>query len=441
MDREQALAMAQVVLEASGADQTEVILSASQSALTRFANNAIHQNVAETVVQASVRAVVGKRVGVVTGTDLSPAGLRQLAQDARDLARVSAPDEDFVSLPAAVDYAGVTDFADAATADFTPEGRAAAVRLAIITAESQGLTAAGAFSTGWSSTTVANSLGVATYQCRTQAEFSVVVAGADSSGYARTVASRTKDIDAAALAETATQKCLTSRHPQEVEPGEYTVILEPEAVGDLVMMLSMYDLGALAVQEGRSFMAGQMGQKVCGTNISIWDDGHDPRGLPMAYDFEGVPKQRVNLITDGVAEGVVWDSYTAQREGRSSTGHALPAPNPWGPVPINVFVATGDSSLEEMIASTEHGLLVTRFHYTNMIHPIKTVLTGMTRDGTFLIRDGRIAAGLKNLRFTQSILEALSAVSAIGREGQLTDHVWCPAMKVDAFSFSSGTEF
>ncbi|NPV48237.1 MAG: TldD/PmbA family protein [Armatimonadetes bacterium] len=441
MDREQAMEMAQVVLEASEADQTEVILSASQSALTRFANNAIHQNVAETVVQASVRAVVGKRVGVVTGSDLSPEGLRQLARDARDLARVSAPDEDFVSLPGPVPYSGETDFADPATADFTPEGRAEGVRLAILAAESQGLTAAGAFSTGWSSTTVANSLGVATYQCRTQAELSVVVAGSDSSGYARTAAAQVSDIDAAALGETATQKCLTSRHPQEVEPGDYTVILEPEAVGDMIMMLSMYDLGALAVQEGRSFMAGQMGQRVCGTNISIWDDGHDPRGLRMAYDFEGVPKQRVNLITDGVAAGVVWDSYTAQREGRSSTGHALPAPNHWGPVPINVFVATGDSSLGEMIANTEYGLLVTRFHYTNMIHPIRTVFTGMTRDGTFLIRDGRIAAGLKNLRFTQSILEALSGVSAIAREGQLTDYVWCPAMKLDAFSFSSATEF
>lgn len=441
MDRDQSLELAQIVLQASQADQTEVLLNTSQSALTRFANNAIHQNVAETVNQASVRAIVGKRIGVVSGTDLSPEGLRRLAADAFELARVSAPDDDFVSLPAPVAYEGDTDFADPNTAGYTPEDRAEGVRLAILAAQSQQLTAAGAFSTGWSSTAVANSLGVASYQCRTQAELSLVVAGEDSSGYARTAAPTVSQVDAAALGEIATEKCLMSRHPQEVEPGDYPVILEPEAVGDMIMMLSMYDLGGLAVQEGRSFMAGQMGQKVCGGNISIWDDGHDPRGLRMAYDFEGVPKQRVSLITNGVAEGVVWDSYTAQREGRSSTGHALPAPNHWGPVPINVFVGTGDSSLGQMIANTEHGILVTRFHYTNMIHPIKTVFTGMTRDGTFLIKNGRIAAGVKNLRFTQSILEALSAVSAIASDGQLTDHVWCPAMKLDAFSFSSGTEF
>jgi PmbA protein len=206
-------------------------------------------------------------------------------------------------------------------------------------------------------------------------------------------------------------------------------------------MLGMYGLGALALQEGRSFMGGRLGERICGANISIWDDGHDPRGQRLAYDFEGVPKQRVNLITGGVAENVVWDSYTANRDSRPNTGHGLPAPNSWGPVPINLFVAAGDSSVADMIAQTERGVLVTRFHYTNMVHPIKTVLTGMTRDGTFLIEDGQIAGAVKNLRFTQSILEALSCVSLISREGKLADYVWAPAMRVDRFTFSSATEF
>ncbi|MBU0608123.1 MAG: TldD/PmbA family protein, partial [Armatimonadetes bacterium] len=244
-----------------------------------------------------------------------------------------------------------------------------------------------------------------------------------------------------ALGRIATEKCRTSRDPQSLPPGEYTVILEAEAVADMVMMLGMYGLGAMALQEGRSFMSGRIGEKLCGDNISIWDDGHDPRGHRLACDFEGVPKQRVPLITNGVAEGVVWDSYTANKEGRQSTGHGLPAPNSWGPVPINVFVGAGDSSVADMIAQTERGVLVTRFHYTNMVHPIKTVLTGMTRDGTFLIEGGQIAGAVKNLRFTQSILEALSCVSLIAREGKLADYVWAPAMRVDCFTFSSGTEF
>ena len=441
MDQPQALDLCDLVLGASRADQTEVVLSTEAAALTRFANNVIHQNVAEEGVSATVRAVVGQRVGVASSTDVSPDGLRQLADAAYRLALVSAADEDFVSLPGPLPYAGETDFADAAAAACGPEQRAATVAEAIALAAAEGFTASGACSTGLIEIAIANSLGVRATQRRSMAEMSLVVSGAGGSGYARTSSPRLADISGDSLGRIATEKCRASRDPQPLPPGEYTVILEAEAVADMVMMLSMYGLGALAVQEGRSFVSGRLGEKVCGDNVTIWDDGLDPRSHRLAYDFEGVPKQRVPLITAGVAEGVVWDSYTAHKEGRQSTGHGLPAPNSWGPVPINLLVAAGDSSVADMIAQTQRGVLVTRFHYTNMIHPIKTVLTGMTRDGTFLIEDGQIAGAIKNLRFTQSILEALSCVSLISREGKLTDYVWAPAMRVDRFTFSSATEF
>jgi len=441
MDKQQALDLCDIVLQASRADQTEVALSADASALTRFANNAIHQNVAEEGVSATVRAVVGKRIGVATGTDVSPDGLRELADSAYHLALVSAADEDFVSLPEPVPYEGETDFVDADTAAFGPEQRAETVAEAIALAAAEDFTASGMFTTGATDMAVANSLGVRSFQRRSMAEMSVVVSGDGGSGYARTSSPRVGDVSGSALGRIATEKCRASRDPQSLPPGEYAVILEAEAVADMVMMLGMYGLGAMALQEGRSFMSGRIGEKLCGDNISVWDDGHDPRGHRLACDFEGVPKQRVPLITKGVAEGVVWDSYTAHREGRHSTGHGLPAPNSWGPVPINVFVGAGDSSVGDMIAQTERGVLVTRFHYTNMIHPIKTVFTGMTRDGTFLIENGQIAGAVKNMRFTQSILDALSCVSLISRDGKLTDYVWAPAMRVDRFTFSSGTEF
>jgi predicted Zn-dependent protease len=441
MDQQQALDLCDIVLQASRADQTEVALSAGADALTRFANNAIHQNVAEDGVSATVRAVVDQRLGVASGTDISAEGLRALGDAAYHLALVSAADEDFVSLPAPLPCAGETDFADAATGECGPEQRAAAVAEAIAIAEGGGYTASGAFTTGVTDIAIANSLGVASWQRRSMAEMSLVVSGGGGSGYARTSSSAVGDISGASLGRVATEKCAASQNPQTLEPGEYTVILEAEAVADMVMMLSMYGMGAMALQEGRSFMSGRIGEQICGENISIWDDGHDPRGHRLACDFEGLPKQRVNLITKGVAENVVWDSYTAHKEGRQSTGHGLPAPNSWGPVPINVFVGAGDSSVSDMIAQTERGVLVTRFHYTNMIHPIKAVLTGMTRDGTFLIEGGQIAGAIKNMRFTQSILEALSCVSLISQEGKLTDYVWAPAMRVDGFTFSSGTEF
>jgi PmbA protein len=441
MDKQQALDLCGIALQASRADQTEIALSAGADALTRFANNAIHQNVAEEGVSATVRAVVGQRIGVASSTDLSPEGLRDLAEAAHQLALVSAADDDFVSLPQPLPYEGDTDFADAATAECGPEARAAAVAEAIALAAAEGFTASGMFTTGATEIAVANSLGVAAFQRRSLAEMSLVVTGAGGSGYARTSSARLGDISGSGLGRIATEKCRASRDPQSLDPGEYVVILEAEAVADMVMMLSMYGLGALALQEGRSFMGGRLGQKICGDNISLWDDGLDPRGHRLACDFEGLPKQRVNLITGGVAENVVWDSYTANKEGRQPTGHALPAPNSWGPVPINVFVGTGDSSVGDMIAQTERGVLVTRFHYTNMVHPIKTVFTGMTRDGTFLIENGQIAGAVKNLRFTQSILEALSCVSLISADGKLTDYVWAPAMRVDGFTFSSATEF
>lgn len=441
MDRERALELCQIVLEASRADQTEVLLSGGMSSLTRYANNTIHQNVAESETSASVRAVLGKRIGVARSTDTSPEGLRELAETAYQIARLSSPDEEFVSLPGPLPIEAETDFVDPETADFGPEQRAEAVREAIAQAEAGGYTAAGAFSVATASYAVANSLGVAAYQAATGAEMSVLVASDTSSGFARTVSPRVSEINAASLGRIATEKCRASLNPIEVKPEEMCVILEPEAVGDMVMTLGLYDFSALAMQEGRSFLSSQLGQKVCGDNINIWDDGHDPRGQRLAFDFEGVPKQRVDLIRNGVAENTVWDSHAANKAARQSTGHALPAPNTWGPVPINMFVGTGDSDVGTMIGGIERGLLVTRFHYTNMVHPIKTVFTGMTRDGTFLIEDGQITNGVRNFRFTQSILEALSNVSAISRTGKLTDYVWAPAMKIDKFGFSSGTEF
>lgn len=441
MEPQQAMAYCEIVLQASRADQTEIVFSLGRNALTRFANNTIHQNVAEEQIEISVRAVVEKRIGVARGSDVSYASLRELADKAYQLARLSAPDTDFVSLPPPLPFSGETDFVDRATEACSPEQRAEAVREAIALAEASGLTASGMFTTGVELHAIANSLGVRAIQRRSKAEMSVIASGQGGSGYARTVSERLNDISASALGQLAVEKCLASRQPQALPPGDYSVILEPEAVGDMMMLLAFYGLGALAYQEGRSFISGRLGEQICGANISLWDDGLDPRGLRWAYDFEGVPKQRVSLISNGVAEGVVWDSYTAQKEGRASTGHALPAPNSWGPVPLNVIVAPGENNEEEMIAHTKRGLLITRFHYTNMIHPLKTVFTGMTRDGTFFIEGGEIVGAVKNLRFTQSILEALSCVSQISALGKGTDYVWAPAMKIEKFTFSGVTEF
>jgi predicted Zn-dependent protease len=270
-----------------------------------------------------------------------------------------------------------------------------------------------------------------------------------SAGYASALALDVDDLDFEAIGREAVEKCLHSQNPRGLEPGEYTVILEPYAVEDFLLMMAYTGFGAVAMQEGRSFMAGKLGEKIVDPRVSIWDDGLSPDGIPWPFDFEGVPKQRVDLIESGVARGVVYDSYRAgKEEGKASTGHALPAPNSFGPFPANAFFAPGDATLEEMIASTERGIYVTRFHYTRPVEPTKVVITGMTRDGTFLIENGEIAYPVKNLRFTQSYLEALNEVAMIGTEPRLLAGMALeisrnsvPALKLNKFAFTGATEF
>jgi PmbA protein len=221
------------------------------------------------------------------------------------------------------------------------------------------------------------------------------------------------------------------------------VVLEEAAVAEMLDYVGFIGFSALAVQEGRSFM--RLGEQITGANISIYDDGYDPRGFPMAFDFEGVPKRRVDLIKDGVAHAVVYDSYTAGREpGRQSTGHALPAPNTYGPLPLNLVLAPGRTPKADLIKGIKRGLWVTRFHYVNIVHPLQTVLTGMTRDGTFLIEDGVITRPVKNLRFTQSVLDALrhaEPADTLKLQKSFFGGTLAPALRIEGFNFSSATEF
>ena len=432
------------VLAHSRADQTEVVLLGEETALTRFANSRIHQNVTERNVQLRVRSVSGKRVGVAATNDLSNSALQRAAEDALEMALFQPDNPDFHSLPAARPVPEVDAFVQA-TADCTPKQRAMAVSAVCKLATEKGLVASGAFTTRSSEMAVANSLGVFAYYPTTYTDLTIVIMSDDSSGYAGMTSTDVREIDPERAGREAVRKALESRAPQPIEPGEYTVILEEYAVAELLSYLSYLGFGALAVQEGRSFMANRFGQRIMGANVSIWDDGLDHTGMPSPFDLEGTPKQRVDLITDGVAKAVVHDSYTAGKQGRESTGHALPAPNPYGPLPGNLFMKPGQHSKEQMLACVERGLWVTRFHYVNPVLPLKTVLTGMTRDGTFLVEHGEIVGGVKNLRFTQNILEALSAVQMISEETKLRRALFggvrVPALCIERFSFTSTTEF
>jgi predicted Zn-dependent protease len=436
--------IAEQVLSLSAAEQTEVIIMSDDSGLTRFANSYIHQNVAERNVGLRVRAVVGKKIGVASINDMSPEALERVVESALTIARLQPENPDFVSLPGPTPIAEVEAF-DEATAGFSPAARAKAVGVICQLAVNNGLIASGAFTTGGYELTVANSLGVFAYHAATLADINTVIMADDSSGYAAATAWKVGGINAEAIGAEAVEKALRGRHPRELPPGRYPVILEEYAVADIMDTLAYLGFGALAVQEGRSFMVDRFGEQIMSDAISIWDDGLDPTGLPMPFDFEGVPRQRVDLIKRGVAEAVVYDSYTAGKEGKASTGHGLPAPNTHGPVPGHLFMAPGEVNKEEMLAAMERGLWVTRFHYTVPVHPKLAIVTGMTRDGTFLVEKGEISYPIKNLRFTQSYVEALAKVELVGRTTRLQQSWFggtrVPALKVAEFEFTGATEF
>jgi PmbA protein len=434
------------ILDRSEADQTEVVILSGDSALTRFANSTIHQNVYETDAEVRIRAVIGTRIGVATTNDLSTEALARTLQTAIQTARLSPENPDFKSLPAPQPITEVDAFRPA-TAECTPEQRANGVGIICQQARDAGVIASGALTTAENEVAVANSLGTWAYHRFTQADINTVIMSDTSAGYAAAVTMDYDQLDFDAIGREALTKCIRSQDPRSLPPGDYAVILEPYATQDFVQMMAYTGLSAQALQEGRSFMVGKLGQPIVDPRISIWDDGLDPNGIPLPFDFEGVPKQRVDFITDGVARGVVYDSYTAGKEpDQQSTGHALPAPNPMGPFPLNVFFGAGDATVEEMIRSTQRGLYVTRFHYTRPVEPKRVTITGMTRDGTFLIENGEIAYPVKNLRFTQSYLEALNHVEAIGRETRLLQ-AWSlsgqrvPALKLAHFNFTGATEF
>jgi predicted Zn-dependent protease len=437
--------IADKVLSLSKADQTEAVLWVENSALTRFANNYIHQNVAETNHRLNVRVVFGKKVGVASTNDLSDRALERVVDSACTIARLQPDNPDFTSLPdreeAGTQLAPGRGFAES-TASATPELRADAVGVICAMAKDKGLVASGSFSTTTQELAVANSLGVFAFDTFTVTDLLTVVMSDSSSGYAERVSKDVADIDPEQVGREAVDKAVRGKNPVSLEPEEYTVVLEEYAMGDMLGYLSWMGFSALAVQEQRSFL--KAGEKITGDNITIYDDGADLRGLPLAVDFEGVAKQRVDIITNGVARQPVYDSYTAHREGRRSTGHALPAPNTYGPLPLNLYMQAGHTPKEELVKGIERGIWVTRFHYMNVVHPLKTILTGMTRDGTFLIERGEVTRPIKNLRFNQSVLEAWQAATLsdtlILQKGFISG-LMVPAARIERFRFVSGTSF
>ncbi len=428
---------------AFGVTEIEAIVAGSSEALTRFANNAIHQNVAERTTQLSVRPVIDGRTARASTNRLSRDAIREVVAEAIAIAKLTEPDADLPPLAGPADYQGVERWFEA-TARATPEERAQAVAEAIGAVEAAGQTAAGIYSTGESVFALLNSRGVLARYTETMARFSITAMAADSSGWAKASACDRAILNPLELAQTAARKAADSRSPRDLPPGRYTVILEPAAVLDLTGQMFL-DFSATAIRDGRSFLKDRIGKKIFGENITIHDDAGHPLQSGAPFDGEGVPRKRLTLVERGVVREVAYSRQAAALAGTSATGHGFPLPNEFGEAPTNIVIAGGETSLEQMTASTDRGILVTRFWYIREVDPYQKIFTGMTRDGTFLIEGGRVTAGVRNFRFNQGLIEMLSNVEALSlpvrASGEETFDMVAPAMKVREFNFTETTRF
>jgi len=445
----------------SSADEVEVLISGGNFALTRFANNTIHQNVAEENHTVSVRTVFGGRTARASTNKFDDDGLRRVVESSEALAKVQHPDPDLLPMPDSREAAGnnASDLPSrhfAETAAISPQLRAEGVKKIVEVAEKHKLTTAGIFSSSETVEGIFNSRGLSAWHTQTLGEVSITMLGADSSGWQKANSPAVDNLDPLSLAEIAAKKALDSAHPAEIPAGKYTVILEPAAVLDMVGFM-FWDYSGVALLDQRSFLTGRIGSKLFGENITIWDDVTHPQQSGSPFDGEGMRRLRVPLVENGVVTRVVYARATAERMKRSehkdkvgpieATGHGFALPNEMGEMPLNIVFASPQNpqTLAQMIASTERGVLVTRLWYIREVDPYEKMLTGMTRDGTFLIENGQVKRGIRNFRFNESLIHMLSSVETMSLPlrscGEESFDMVVPAMKVRDFNFTEVTKF
>lgn len=460
LTKDQAFDIFQRAKKYASVDEVEVLISGGRSALTRFANNTVTQNVADENYEVSVRVAFDHKTARATTNRLDDAGLKSVVEAAESLTRLQEPDPELLPMASAQEAGQAAEpnryFEE--TAAIGPARRAEMAGHMVGIARRQNLTAAGVAASSEHVDAIFNSKGVAKYHAQTGAEVSITMLATDSSGWQKANSPNVADVHPTRLAEIAAEKARKSAGPKEIAPGKYTVVLEPAAVLDLCGFL-MWDFSGLALLEQRSCLNNRMGTQLFGENISIFDDAHHRLQAGPGFDGEGMKRERVELVKDGVVQNVVFARATVEMAKKSPgeglggnirpTGHGFPLPNEIGEIPQNVVfggpVAGKERTVEQMIAGTERGILVTRLWYIREVEPYEKLLTGMTRDGTFWIEDGRLQYGLRNFRFNQSVVQMLKEVLEMSvpvrASGEESFDMVVPAMKIREFNFTEVTRF
>jgi PmbA protein len=434
------LAIGDSALASLAHGEAEVVIADSRSELTRFAGNEIHQSVGERFRHIRVRLIDGGRIGVGEVRGHGDRAVALAFAAAEESRRVTT--ESGVSpLPGPTPESGLDPVAFAEATDAaTPQERAELVSIVTGAAGAHGINAYGALSTTTTTTAIVTSAGLRRSATTTRASLVSVARGDDGGGYASRHSADIDALDVSGLAAEVVDTCERNQGATAIDPGDYEVILSPYAVTDLLEHLAWVGFSALAVQEHRSFV--RIGEHLMSDQVTIRDDARTPDVFPFPFDDEGVSTQPLALVDRGVCAAVVYDTPTALHDGVASTGHSLPQPNTWGPLPRHLAMDAGETPWQEMVASVSRGLYVTRFWYVRDVHPLRTVITGMTREGTFLIENGKITRPVRDLRFTQSIVEALAHVVQVSPErrlelGEGESGVLSPWLHIGRFSFTS----
>ncbi|MBT3271135.1 TldD/PmbA family protein [Candidatus Poribacteria bacterium] len=410
------------------ADHVTVSVDESEELATRIANSAITQNVERRDRSITVSAAFGNKVGHASDNDLSDGGVRAVVHRAEEVARSVSPDPEYVPPPEPAGAYPHVDGCAEATRAFTPDEAASAIVDAVREADKAGVTIAGRYRTSWSSDAILNNRGLYHAEESTWAQYTNTAMTDDSSGWATSAARSVADVDVGATVRSAIHKAKTGTAPRDVDPGAYTVILEPNATYDLLS--TFYGvLDAKAAHEGRSCLSGKEGATVAGENITIASvPTHPDVGLSATMEA-GLPAPEVKWIDGGTLANLRYSRYWAGEKGHAVTQ------------PVNFVMDGGTGSAADLVASTERGILVTRFWYIRFVDPMTFLLTGMTRDGLFWIEDGEVRHGITNLRFNESPLRVLGNVEAMSAPARVGSPATVPALKVRDFRFTSGTSF
>ncbi len=440
ISRETARKITREALEHSSADETMVILSGGKKSLTRFANDEIHQNVMQKDYSIKVIAACGAKVGTASGNWFEEHELKKVVERAVETAGLQREDPNWLPMLGRMEYEESPLAYDEKTISLFPEEKAEMLRKVVSICEADGVSAAGALTNGDNMVCVASSTGLFCYQSWTYASFTMTATTPDdAAGWSEWYGNRILDLDIEKETERAVRKALAARNPVELESGRWRVLLEPSAFSSFVNFMAWLGFGGLAFVEGRSFMSGKLGEKLLGDNVTIVDDfSHEAtKGLP--FDFEGHPRRRVTIIERGVAVSPVHDRRTAAKAGAESTGHALPYPSAYGPMPLNLRFEPGSTPADSMLEKLDRGLLVTRTFYENVVDPKRPSITGMTRDGTYIVEDGRIVKAVKNLRFNVDIRQLMNSIVEIGDDLTSIDETAVPSVIAEGFNVTGST--